>query len=399
MRTAFLFFAAATLIATAALADEAYYIELGSAPSQHQASQRWETLSTQYKTILQGLDFHPATIIQANREPVFRIQAGPIEDKAEAWKTCRTLFAEDVPCFVLEGSIIRKPAPVTAALPWQSRYRDAGILPWLFSTEAEMRQSLPAGEGKVDVAEAIRVPVSEDTASSPSSQIRPIFETKAPPPLDYQPDAAGWLNIRVFSAEEQAVALWQKVRARVPERAAGLRVRIVKSLAGGQQVSLNVGPFATAQGAMDFCEQGVTATDSALTCQFARSEPVGRAASLLPVMSQHSQKYETRRHVLQTEHAAAKVSADMPLTPLIPTRAYWVQVISAGSQMEAMQEWERLKNAHLDLLSDMRSSISSPLAKGAAYVVRVGPLQTNTEAVNLCISLQGRGVHCRIYNM
>jgi len=79
-----------------------------------------------------------------------------------------------------------------------------------------------------------------------------------------------------------------------------------------------------------------------------------------------------------------------------PSKQYWVQVVSASNQLEALHQWETMKTSNSDLLNGMRSSVSTSATDKSAYVVRVGPIVNNDDAIKFCTKLQGRGIECRV---
>ncbi len=275
-------------------------------------------------------------------------------------------------------------------------------------------------DGNVDVAEAIRVPLSHDTKSqdvalpSPSagaqlaSDVQPKTKNGLPSTeiLDASPvvttaqismmrqdsgvteptsNGAGWLNIASFHDEDQATQTWQQVRRTIPEKAAGLRVRIVRPFLNQQKdgTSLNVGPFASNSDAMDFCNSGVKAVNNQLNCRFSTQELAGNTVNA------HSNAYAAR----QMSAAAEKNNQLSSAAGRPAGKSYWAEVITAKSQMEAVSSWDKLRKSQPEILSGKRSNIASSAGN---YVVRVGPMTQNEEAQSLCRDLKSHNVSCSI---
>jgi len=410
-------------IANSFAADEAYYIELGGDVSEDAAAEQWKTLSTTYKTQLGSLQFFPKTVIEGGKPSSVRIQAGPIATKEKAEKTCHRLFAHKVSCFVIEGlenappaSVVSLPEKVKeqsttqADLPWlrkkppeqdvvevQPAREEHSMWSWLtgkkkLETEnapiviEDLQPHTPAPvkpvaapveekEANVEVTEAVHVPLSDGNGTVPASQpitIRQIDPAKATTIASNDTGKSGWLIVPGFADDNSALSAWQSIRSAVPQKAAGLRVRVVQPLAhSNTKTSLNIGPFATRADAEAFCQNGVQAADSKLHCHFTDKESTAIEEALVP---------------------RAKPAFD----PAKPSKQYWAQIITAPSQSEALEQWQELKTGNADLLKDVRSSISPSQTRKNAYVVRIGPLADNNDALSLCSTLQERGIHCSV---
>ncbi len=437
-----------------------YYIELGSETTEEDAMQQWREISDHFSGQLSGLQFYPVTVVQASGKVVTRIQAGPIASKARAQDICARLFAENTPCFVIEGEkdlhakAPEKPVePKTSdsgLMPWHQggnfdsgasvneevlasasdesavamaaepeeateekaeepeEKSSGGFLPWIFGSDDEYEDAKeekpvaaekPAGEAKVEVAEAIRVPLSDN------EDAKPVIAQAQSVPHDPEPEApavmddsgAGWLNVAAFYDEDNASGFWQDVRASAPKQAAGLRVRIARPLLsrGKRAVVLNVGPFPSAAEAMSFCNQGIKPLNDDLACRFERQEPM-QTTQIRPPRYQHGNLYEARRRQLSGNRGNRGRSSMS--SPRAEQKQYWAQVVSAKSQVKALQAWDNLRAAHPDLLEGARSSVSASLGRNSDYVVRVGPLGSREEAVDLCGKLQEKGTPCKVYS-
>ncbi len=421
------------LPAMSASGAEFYYVELGSKPSQEQAADRWEELSKQYKDQLGALQYYPASVFESPKKSSVRIVAGPIETKDEAQVLCKKLFEKDVPCFVIEG--LQSPPTLTVAkkappkpLPWLVENKieaetieplppkeEPGFFGRLFTDDDDADKAAPAvkidvreaddltpKEAKVVVAEAIRVPesnvpeiVSPNFQTEPASA-EPLLMTPQPSG-EVKVEVIGWLNVRSFENAESAATFWQNVRAGVPALAAGLRVRINQPAAArsGHKTVLNIGPFGSEADALAFCEKGITPIDAELRCQFSTNEPRNSAR---PVASKpgRSNDYEARRKATEAQRRAQ--DSNNPFTPTMRSGSgFWVQLVSGEDQEEVVRQWDSLKEKHADLFEGMNRRVISSSGKKAGYVVRVGPIATQSEAAELCQKLQGESSECRIF--
>ena len=411
-----LLLAAAALIPAAAFADELYYIEVGGDVSQDDAAKQWQELAAKHKALLKDMTLYPKAIIKNGAPVAVRIQAGPLSDKGRAQKICRRLFAENTPCFVIEGlsaappsalasmsEQMKNPAPVMP-MPWTVASESPPLAPSALEasssppspveTPAAASETEPAqennAEANVEVAEAIRVPLSEETMRPASTVV--VQSLPEPAHKEHKKDVIGWLNVEPFLSADNALAFWQDVRHAMPEKAAGLGVHILRPLASREPLitRLNVGPFPSYEDATAFCRTAIQAVDKNLACRFEAGEPlppIASTAAVAPVVhNSHGAAYETRRRLFAHNETPQAVPV---------SDEYWVQVISSTNEMDALKQWEEVKMANTDILDGLRSSVSSSLMD-KHYVVRIGPLTGNQDADSLCAALENRDVACSV---
>mgnify|MGYP002785211672 CR=1 FL=1 len=425
------------LPASVSSAEDVYYIEIGHEATEEEALLQWQAYSEKYADVLKGLEFFPVTVLHQNDSKVgTRIQAGPLPAKLDAYRLCGRFIDDKVPCFIVEGRQKNKdevaskpnislpwltagqaaafqPAPLEITETEDEPEQETGFFSWLFGNDEEEKTITPENgqpyinkKGEVQVAEAIRVPLTRENA--PLITAKPEFVTQpespmtepqqAPERLDSGLSGAVWVNIRSFETDENASAFWQAVRANDPVQVAGLRVKIIRPFMETSQpmVSLNVGPFADQPGARAFCQDVIAPKNVAIRCEMAGGEAQQMAGSnLVSPRFEHGRRYEQRRKALGKRYNRRESSL---LGEQNRTKIYWVQVAAAENQMEALKSWEDLRAQHPDLLEGLRSSVSATMMKGSKYMVRVGPLESGSAATELCTSLTGRGVPCRIYS-
>lgn len=355
------------LAAAPCFAEGDFYVELGKdSASKEQAQGDWQALVAKHQSLLGKLRFYPKSVISNGAAVATRIQAGPIASKARAQKICAKLFSDDMPCFVIEGNGEAPPSEVmtlsekSASLPWLAKAEAA--LPWLASKPDER-------QGKVQVAEAIRVPLSNRSADQGTISVSELKPTFRKPVAGNPPEAkagANWLTLDGFANEEVATSFWDEARSALPKKDRSLHVRVMKPMMAASGASLGVGPFASGGDADAFCEK-IQAKDRGLSCNYAGGET----------------RVADNNHLGSLAPAAGS------------RRQYWVQVLSAPDQMGALRQWESMKAANADVLNGMRSSVSAAADKHD-FVVRVGPIAGNDDAVQFCSKLQGRGIDCRV---
>lgn len=430
----------AALLPATGYARNEYYIEVG-ADEKKDAGEQWKLLVRNHKDLLGKLKYYPKQVMDGDTVIATRIQAGPFASKAKAQKTCTALFEKKIPCFVLEGlsdgpppssviSLSDKMSPRTqkvVSLPWlaaeapppapapeeqSSWVPDMPDMPWdsdkKETKEAKPAEEKPAAGGKVEVAEAIRVPLSDSNEPAPLAVIhdQPVTVESLPqeevkhhedlePPVPAATAASGWINIESFDDEDAATRFWQKVRKKSAAATSSLRVRIVRSLIGrGSNAVLAVGPFAGQYEADSFCHDAIWELDNGLRCSFTDKPQAASAPApeTQAAVASHSDAYAERRK--QFRRPINNPGASEPV--VLSSRLYWLQVLTAPSEMEALQKWEQVRTDNSDLLEGMRSSVSASLTDKTSYVVRIGPMTDNGKAIALCDKLHERGVQCRV---
>ena len=394
----------AALSPAVSFAANSYYVEIGGDGTKDEAVKQWNDLAQKHKTLLGKLHFYPKAVIHSGSTVSTRIQAGPIATKEKAQKICTKLFKEDVPCFVIEGL---GSAPPTSMMNMSEESVKVVQLPWLSVAEAPPApvQELPVADstnapapapkkGKkqadVEVAEAIRVPLTQEQDQQRNAKvmvkslpdIKPAFASAHDGDSKYADESddsgPGWLVIESFPAKDIAASFWEETRHANRKQVKKLRVRILQPVLGGGEpkTSLNIGPFTSSSAAYDFCRKGIQAKDRGLSCHFSTTAPGGDD---LP------------------KSVGQKPAADR-LSDVVsaPAKQYWIQVASAASQEEALQQWEDIKAKNEDLIQGLRSSIAPSATDKGMYLVRVGPIEDHEEAVQSCAQMQQRGMDCSV---
>jgi hypothetical protein len=137
------------------------------------------------------------------------------------------------------------------------------------------------------------------------------------------------------------------------------------------KVILSIGTFASETDALDFCRQYVAPASRYLECRFSLTPPESQAGE-----------------VVEKEDAA------MPEHSL-----YWVEVLNERSQNTALEKWEDIRTQHDDVLSDLRSQITTSFSQPGHYVVRIGPINSRSQAVSLCNTLKARKLNCSLVSL
>ncbi|MDX2113636.1 MAG: SPOR domain-containing protein [Alphaproteobacteria bacterium] len=225
-----------------------YYVELGRFNHEAELSNRWQELVDEQTALLGDLTPYPRRIIHEGRRNEMHLYAGPLEGKEDASKLCSRLFKADIPCFVVEG------LPVISArvarvdkdpviLPWlaekalqeQQEAEQQAMLPWVVASHEnneDAAESAPIAAAKMQVAEAVRVPLSEShrvfwIEVPPAEANANLFENWAQLMRDHadllshltleppsQDNTSPTLRLGEFSTEAEAVELCYRLKQR-----------------------------------------------------------------------------------------------------------------------------------------------------------------------------------------
>ncbi|MBY0408337.1 MAG: SPOR domain-containing protein, partial [Rickettsiales bacterium] len=333
-------------VSTAFAAQDEYFVEVGDDVRKEDAEQTWGALVAKHK-MLAKLKLYPKDILQGEQQVTTRLQAGPITSKAQALKICTKLFKADVPCFVIEGVNDVPPAAMmhlnqkngvmasNGSLPWLSAKADVIAapvvkgedtasdgsqrevaeakkedkesssffsLPWMDDEDEKeeakaekpaekssdrkvpQEQELAAKQAKVQVAEAIRVPLTQTNTLEDEIRVRALPELKPSFGIRQLRDesnemgtlnsGAGWLNVGDFVNEEIASSMWEEVRSANRKQVKNVNMRMEKAAVdkSDTKTTLAVGPFANSAEAYKFCRSGLQANERGLRCSFVAND-------------------------------------------------------------------------------------------------------------------------------
>lgn len=282
---------------------------------------------------------------------------------------------------------------------------------------AELKKELDTREAKVQVSEAIRVPLTDDgdgrvapsggIAVNELSDLKPAYgvprSSDGNEETGSKKSGAGWLAVSNFLNEEVATSLWDEVRSANRKHTKGLNAKVQQSDASREaKTTLSIGPFANSEDAYRFCREGLQAKDRGLMCRFAPNDAGMANNQMLTLNTARGDAY----NALRAGNAPANTGSPRrrptqnpgELSPSagVPGNQYWVQVASASSQMEALKKWDAVKAEHGEVVGGLRSSVSTSATDKSTYVVRVGPIVNNDDAIRVCSQLQKRNVECRV---
>ncbi|MGB1539869.1 MAG: SPOR domain-containing protein, partial [Rickettsiales bacterium] len=252
----------------------------------------------------------------------------------------------------------------------------------------DIAPQVQTGAAEVEVAEAIRVPLSSFGERPPVPANKPVGYGGFPSqPL---PDRALWVQIGYFNGKAAAMDYWNTIRYQDPEMAHLLRVRIVspwksrsRAMAANTRTSLRLGRDRIAS----LCN---IASQSNLRCSLVQDMGTSASAhttrSRLTPQARYSQRTSTARGY--NRYGSGQ-----------PHGMYWVQLGAFANTVDAQQRWEGMQTTHQDVLGRLQPQISYPtLSSGRqpVYHLRTGPFVRKVGALDVCDSLKARGIGCLI---
>lgn len=250
-------------------------------------------------------------------------------------------------------------------------------------------------DSRVEVDEAIQVPLSERTtvqaAPTTDTYVKPeiALSGKESTALRASPSRnllqhAQWVQLSYFRNEQAALNQWQLIRRKLPVLSQKLRVRVTAPYVKhslSKRVSLQVGPFATAEDVTKVC--AAIATEN-ITCGSSKDIGVSTSATHQKVHRNQIETYTQRRDIVSFRPSAEP--------------QYWVQLGSYPSRTEASQEWDSLRTQNTELQGHLPAIVEPPLSSSAkpVYRLRTGPFQIKYAATELCETLSKRGTNCLV---
>ncbi len=416
----------AAIFTTRAYAAETFYIEIGSPASVEETRDEWQNLSKKYKSLLGKLTFYPKAIVNEQGETTNIIQAGPIEEKSRAQKICNSLFAKDIPCFVIEG-IEKKPPTMSVGIAHIGSSSSRNLFSGLGETIGSAPQVLADGgndseqsssetsqeqevaqEGEVAVAQAIAVPLSDRTNDDNLGQIKVKAATSNKPienvrvknfsPIEFTSRENGGLIIEKFPTEKSAKKFWGYVKDNHPDDVDGLKIHIQRDLFAGKDsgIQIKVYPFANGDDAAAFCAKAVNDFGSVLECHYeANNALVSDDAEYKRGDSYAERRQLTQRRV-PAQQAEIQTNESLVAVSDLAEKEFWAQVAIADSKDEAMHRWKEIQKKNSATVKGIASKLASSSSAYAKYSIRLGAFENEDDANALCNKLQMRGVDCLV---
>lgn len=246
--------------------------------------------------------------------------------------------------------------------------------------------------GNVNVAEAIRVPLTEGGAAATA----PVISSQELAPVSNPTPQVGgtyWAQISYFPDEASAHNFYEGFRTAYPNLADGLRMRITRPYASGGnlggRVTLRIGSFASAADIATICS---LASQMNLDCISVKDTGMNTAF------------YNSMERPVEGNSAAA----DPVPTPSAPEEnsnfldapnhmEYWVQIGTYNSSEDAWDKWKGIQKADKKIVRGLKAEVAEPQASDAdnkMYRLRTGPFTHREVAETLCTRLEQHDESC-----
>ncbi len=253
------------------------------------------------------------------------------------------------------------------------------------------------GEGKVEVSEAVAVPLSQmqqDDLTTSSSNTISSGSTK---PLGFEGVPSNktigktyWVKLNYFTNEATAANFYANLRNNNPQKARNLRMRITQPYYAlsktNSRVSLELGPLPNTDEVDELC--ALSATQN-LVCEMQKDtnrtstspNPPLSPTALAPHSDTASSRYHARtRNVASTQNS------------------YWVQLGSYRNRGDALAIWNEMKRNN-NALKSLQPHFEQPAYSSASqtiYRLRTGPFVTQAAADALCQSVSNATSACLV---
>jgi len=309
---------------------------------------------------------------------------------------------------MVDTRMMATPGPV-AAEPPLAPPANVMVRPEQPSIRPQLQETPSSQPGRVEVAEAVRVPLSVSATNAARSGI-----SATPPATMAAPKAAGrvrpffgyggfpsqsfskqttWAQLGYFPDDQTAYTYWDKVRETYPDITGALRVRVTKPYTtaqrnGSSRVSLRVGPFPSQADMETICK---VTRQASLDCTSLRE--MGNSTGAYAERTRGGDRYLSDRY-------KGRESRDRdPFQNISYEEIYWAQLGSYPSPQRASEAWENLKGSYGFAFGGMEPNVITPAMSSSArpvFRLRTGPFNTNLAAANMCNSLQKFGISCLV---
>ncbi len=260
--------------------------------------------------------------------------------------------------------------------------------------------------GNVNVAEAIRVPLTEENISEkpisrPLPRSTPVIE-----PLP-QGEKIYWAQVNYFNDEESAHNFYEEFNNSYPLISDGIRMRITRPYAYANKpghVTLRMGGFSNVDDVHNVCS---LASQHNLHCVSVRDTGTAIASNNSSPQEQHAENIAQNNTplIVNTPPAPPRflsnTVASRPVTMASrnASGSYWVQIGTYGATYEAWDKWQEIKQSHRKIIAGTDATVTTPPASSAArklFRLRAGPFTTQDLASSFCNKLMRTGENCLV---
>lgn len=256
-------------------------------------------------------------------------------------------------------------------------------------------------KGDIEVGEAIRVPVTQNTSPDPVVITAPVAPRQSLQSryktTPSQPSMTGnlWAEIRAFESRSAAMNYWQEF-SRNTGHMRPLRMRItqpLKQVGKANLVSLRAGPFDSSTDVATFCTSVNTtqyhcgAVTNTNTSTIAPMPGANRVYALRSDAKSRRSAYEAKRGFASNEGRSRQ------------TNGYWIQLGAYPSGEKAANAWSALQKRYAPALDGMYPHIVEPHLGSnqmPTFRLRSGPYPTHTVAKDVCERIKAKRGLCLV---
>lgn len=238
--------------------------------------------------------------------------------------------------------------------------------------------------GNVNVAEAIRVPLTDDNEAR--SKVLPrIADNQVFEPAGVVSNINYWVQINYFANEEKAHNLYEEFRNTYPDLSDGVRMRITRPYAYSDKpghVTLRIGTFNKQNDINTVCS---LAAKRGLHCTKIKDN--GKSGT--------NNKHENSGNISAGNNAVA--NNEFLGQPADNNLVYWIQLGTFSSEEDAWDKWKSIKKTKKKIIGKANATVTQPQASSAQrkiFRLRTGPYASQSAAEMLCNKLLKSGGDC-----
>ncbi|GEM_PF-5653319 len=269
----------------------------------------------------------------------------------------------------------------------------------------------PSAKAQVNIAEAVPVPLSSDSANNDGSRASYSGSSSARATSNYAAQGAGsgnfWAELSYFNSNADAYNYWNSIKERSGNNLDNLDLRVVqpfRKYRTAPRYSLRVGPFPTLLAIRQLCAD---TRNEKLLCRAVKQTSSNRhrtaslkagrigtgARNFFSTLPQNSIDGDSAAELPQGRYA----SISRQPKPANLGSGYWLQLGSFPNAGLAARAWQMLQDNHKNILGNLSEQITTPNGSNlsnARYRLRTGPFNSNSAAMNICSRLQAGGGSC-----
>jgi hypothetical protein len=111
-----------------AQADASYLLQLGSMPSEAAAEEKWNALQSDHSAELGDLEKRITAVDIGGNRSIYRLQAGPVNNRELATERCNALKADKQDCYLVETAVLSHETPTQALRAVRANDSEVGEL-------------------------------------------------------------------------------------------------------------------------------------------------------------------------------------------------------------------------------------------------------------------------------